>query len=81
MNHASEQWTEESQSNDEDVTAAYAARKASDELEEEADDSEPVVPVTLRRVYVKPEERSRRSRLLCRRMSACARIFRRSSQW
>ena len=40
VNHASEQWTEphteESQSNDEDVTAAYAAREASDELEEEA---------------------------------------------
>ena len=31
---------------DEDATAAYAAREASDE--EEADESEPVVPMTLR---------------------------------
>ena len=41
-----QQWTEEPQSDDEDATAAYAAREASDE--EEADDSEPVVPMTLR---------------------------------
>ena len=46
VNHVSEQWTEAPQSDDEDATAAYAASEASDE--EEADDSEPVVPMTLR---------------------------------
>ncbi len=50
VNHVSEQWTEEPQSesvsDDEDATAAYAAREASDE--EEADQSKPVVPMTLR---------------------------------
>jgi hypothetical protein len=45
VNHVSEQWTEEPQSDEEDATAAYAAREASDE--EEADDNEPVVPMTL----------------------------------
>jgi hypothetical protein len=45
-NHVSEQWTEEPESDDEEDTAAYAAREATDE--EEADDSEPVVPMTLR---------------------------------
>ena len=44
--HASEVWTEEPQSDGEDAATACAAREASDE--EEADDSEPVVPMTLR---------------------------------
>ncbi len=35
-----------SKSNDEDTTATYEAREASDE--EEAGESEPVVPITLR---------------------------------
>ena len=46
MNHVSEKWTEEPESDDEEAIGAYAAREASDE--EEADDSEPVVPMTLR---------------------------------
>ena len=40
------QWIEAPQSDDEAATAAYEARKASDE--EEADEGEPVVPMTLR---------------------------------
>jgi hypothetical protein len=46
LNHVSEQWTEAPQSDDEEAKAAYEAREASDE--EEADESEPVVPMTLR---------------------------------
>ncbi len=46
VNHVSEQWTEEPHFDDEDATAAYAARETSDE--EEADVSKPVVPMTLR---------------------------------
>jgi hypothetical protein len=46
VNHASEQWTEEPQSDDEDAIAAYEARDATDE--EEADQSEEVLPMTLR---------------------------------
>ena len=42
----SQQWTEETQSDDEDSTSAYESREASDE--EEADASEPMVPMTLR---------------------------------
>ncbi len=45
LHHVSEQWTEAPQP-DEEATAAYEAREASDE--EEADESEPVVPMTLR---------------------------------
>jgi hypothetical protein len=39
-------WRTMSKSNDEDTTATYEAREASDE--EEAGESEPVVPITLR---------------------------------
>ena len=44
-NYVTQQWTEAPQSDDEDATAAFEAREASDE--EEADESEPVVPMTL----------------------------------
>ena len=44
--HVTELWTEAPQSDDEEATAAYGAREASDE--EEAVESEPVVPMTLR---------------------------------
>jgi hypothetical protein len=44
-NHAAEQWTEAPESDDEEATAAYEAREESDV--EEADDSKPVVPMTL----------------------------------
>ena len=40
-----QQWSEEPWSEDEDATSVYEAREASDK--EEADDSEPVVPMTL----------------------------------
>ncbi len=43
MSHVTEQWTEAPQSDDENTTAAY---EASDE--EEADESEPLVTMTLR---------------------------------
>ena len=46
LNHATEQWTEAPESDDEEATAAYEAREESDV--EEADDSKPVVPMTLR---------------------------------
>ena len=46
VNHGSEQWTKEPQSDEEDATAAYDAREASNE--KEANDSEPVVLMTLR---------------------------------
>ncbi len=42
LNH----FSEAPQSDDEEATVAYVAREASDE--EEADESEPVVPITLR---------------------------------
>ena len=48
VDHATEQWTAAPQSDDEDATAAYEAREESDR--EDADDSEPVVPMTLREV-------------------------------
>jgi hypothetical protein len=48
VDHATEQWTAAPQSDDEDATAAYEARDESDG--EDADDSEPVVPMTLREV-------------------------------
>ena len=66
VNHVSEQWTEEPQSDDEDATAAYDARELSDQ--EEADDSKPVVPMTLREargaaqtltIFVQENERMR----------------------
>jgi hypothetical protein len=44
--HASEVWTKEPQSDGEDAATACAAREASDEGE--ADESEQVVPMTLR---------------------------------
>jgi len=53
LNNATEQWTAapvESDEEDAERTAAYRAREASDE--EEADESEPVVPMTLRQVRV-----------------------------
>jgi hypothetical protein len=53
LNDATEQWTAapvESDEEDAERTAAYRAREASDE--EEADESEPVVPMTLRQVRV-----------------------------
>ncbi len=65
VNHVSEQWTEEPQSDDEDATAACAAREASDE--EEADASEPMVPMTLREARGAGQALKR---LFCRRMSA-----------
>ena len=71
--HPSGEWTEEPQSDDEGAAAAYAAREASDE--EEADDSEPLVSMTLR------GNRGRRSRFFFWRMRACAHIIRRWSQW
>ncbi len=46
LSHVSEQLTEAPQSDDEKETAVYEAREASDE--EEADESEPVVLMTLR---------------------------------
>ncbi len=45
VDHATEQWTAAPQSDDEDAAAAYEARGESDG--EDADDSEPVVPMTL----------------------------------
>jgi len=45
VDHATEQWTAAPQSDDEDATAAYEAREESDG--EDADDSEPVVSMTL----------------------------------
>ena len=45
VDHATEQWTAAPQSDDEDAAAAYEAREESDG--EDADDSEPVVPMTL----------------------------------
>jgi len=48
VDHDTEQWTAAPQSDDEDATAAYEARDESDG--EDADDSEPVVPMTLREV-------------------------------
>jgi hypothetical protein len=46
VNHASEQWTEGPHSDDEDAIAAYEDRDATDK--EEADESEEVLPMTLR---------------------------------
>ncbi len=46
MNHVTEQWTDAPQSDDENATAAYEAREASDE--EEVEESEPLFPMTLR---------------------------------
>ena len=46
VNHVTEQWTEAPQSDYEDAIAAYEAHEISDE--EEADESEPVIPMTLR---------------------------------
>ena len=46
VDHATEQWTAAPQSDDKDAAAAYEAREESDG--EDADDSEPVVSMTLR---------------------------------
>jgi hypothetical protein len=46
LSNVSEQWTEAPQSDDEEATAVYEAHEASDE--EEADESETVVLMTLR---------------------------------
>ncbi len=72
VDHATEQWTAAPQSDDKDAAAAYEAREESDG--EDADDSEPVVPMTLL-------EARATGQFLSRRMSACASILRRSSQW
>ena len=67
VDHATEQWTAAPQSDDEDAAAAYEARAESDG--EDGDDSEPVVPMTLREVRATGQ-------FLSRIMSACASIFR-----
>ena len=45
VDHVTEQWTAAPQSDDEDAAAAYEAREESDG--EDADDSEPVVPLAM----------------------------------
>jgi hypothetical protein len=69
LSHVSEQWTEAPQSDDEEATAVYAVHEASDE--EEADESEPVVLMTLRearalgqavKIFVQENQRCERMR-------------------
>ena len=66
VDHATERWTAAPQSDDEDAAAAYEAREECDG--EVADDSEPVVPMTLRearatgqalKIFVQENERMR----------------------